>query len=241
MIGCTLVLKRKRKKYRKSNFCNFKKSKKFSLPVLLIIVAVLISILYPKNEKKIEYSTVKNITNEVIAQADDYSKYYFALVSDELFNYNEKTGIENQDKIFIGIWSFLNNEKNKNKYEYFNGKISVPSEKIEQEFYNLFNKKIDKNQSIKSDNFSFEYDKNNDSYIVPITNLSPKYSGQLLKTTKENNNIILYVGCLDNKNYSQNKDGNTVEPEPSFIIKITLKNKSDKYYIYSSEKVKAVT
>ena len=80
----------------------------------------------------------------------------------------------------------------------------------------------------------FKYNKSKDSFIIPITGITPIFSPRITGTKREGDRTILTVDCLSTTAHTVDKYGNDVPPEPSKTVRITLINSPDGSYHISA-------
>lgn len=226
MIGFTIVLnKRKRRRTKKEK--NRRKLFYF-LPVIFIsIFSVCISFFMEDDkEEKINY-TADDI--QVFKTVDDYSAYYNPIVMNGFFSYEKGEKVKNETLVKLGVWSILCTE-NREKYEAFDGTLSIKKEEVEERVKMLFSDNTDF-ENVSSGDIIF--DEKSECYIVPVMGFSPEYSAVLTSIKAEKGKTKLMVGCLKSEGFKQDSSGNTVFPEADKNIIITLDKDRNSYFIES--------
>ncbi|MGN1418359.1 MAG: hypothetical protein ACI4W6_03440, partial [Acutalibacteraceae bacterium] len=68
--------------------------------------------------------------------------------------------------------------------------------------------------------------------------ITPIYTPKVMEANEKGNSITLTVGYLAGEDWTQDSEGNMVEPEPAKYVKITL-HKTDKnsYYVASIQAI----
>ncbi len=232
MIGFTISLnKRRRRHYRKNE-----KSRRrflFFLPVILIAVFSLCASFFLK-EDDVKEKNYSASDIQVFKSVDDYSAYYNPIVINGFFEYEEGDEIENEMLVKLGVWSILCTEE-REKYEAFDGGLSIKKEEVEERVRMIFSEKI-KFENVSSGEILF--DEGSGYYTIPVLGFSPEYSAVLESVRAEKDKTKLTVGCLRSESFKQNSSGKTVLPEADKRIVITLvKNKSS----YSLERITAAS
>ncbi len=224
MTGFTIVLKR-RKPYHRN-----KKRKKYVyfLPVIIIaIFSVFAAGFFENNEEEKIILETDNI--QVFKEINDFSEYYNPVVMNKLFSYKKGDKIENEKLLSIAVWSILCTE-DKEKYELFDGKLSIPEEKVKSRINKLFSEDVEYENTSTDSIF---YDKKSNCYNVPTVGFFSEYSGILKSVTAEKDKTKLFIECLKSDSFKQDSSGKTVFPEAEKSLIIILKNNKGSHYIES--------
>ena len=132
------------------------------------------------------------------------------------------------------IWSAL--IKNKETDAYITdevGKMVVPVADIEQDAKRLFGAAIQlKYESFGTEDATFEYHDDDRSFHVPIFGVN-SYSVYVESANKKGDIITLKVGYVASYSdkWRQDKDGNTIPPEPSKYMEYDLRQDGKSYYV----------
>ena len=132
------------------------------------------------------------------------------------------------------IWSAL--IKNKETDAYItdeSGKMVVPIADIEQDAKRLFGPGIQlKYESFGTEDATFEYHDDDKSFHVPIFGVN-SYSVYVESAKQKGDKITLKVGYVASYSdkWRQDKDGNTIPPEPSKYMEYELKQAGKSYYV----------
>ncbi len=227
MTGFTIVLKKKRRKY------PYKKTKNrrkiiYLLPVILIaFFSVFVSFFLKEDEAESERNTSVDI--QTFKTVDDYSAYYNPVVINEFFSYECGDKVEDKTLVKLAVWSILCTEE-KEKYESFDGMMTIKKEEIEERVKLLFSEKISF-ENVSSDEII--YDEKAEMYTVPLMGFSPQYSALLHSVKAEKGKTKITVGCLERESFKQDSHGKTVFPAADKMIEITLSKNKKSFYIES--------
>lgn len=224
MIGFTIVLNKKRRRRHIKKEKNRRKILYF-LPVIFIAIFSLFISFFIKEDETEENYTQRDI--QVFKSVDNYSAYYNPVVINEFFAYKKGDEIENEMLVRLGVWSIICAEE-REKYEAFDGTLSIRKEEIEERVRMLF-----------SDNTEFEnvssgeiiFDKKSGCYTVPVIGFSPEYSAVLESVKAEKGRIKLTVECLKSESFKQDGSGKTVLPEADKKIIIILTKDENSYFV----------
>ena len=224
MIGFTITLK-KRKSHRR-----YRKGKRiryiYFLPVIIIAVfSVFVAGFFGEEEEEKAGQETDNI--QVFKEINDFSAYYNPIVMNEFFSYEKGEKIENEKLLSIAVWSILCTEK-KERYELFDGELSIPEDDVRERIKQLFLADIDY-ENISTEDIIF--DKKSGCYTVPTTGFFSEYSGVLKSVTAEKGKTKLTVDCLKSDSFKQDSSGKTVFPEAEKSIVIVLVKSDASYYI----------
>lgn len=226
MIGFTITLKKRKPYFKHKN----EKRKKYIyfLPIIIIAVfSVFVAGFFDKEEtEKIEH---KPDDIRVFKEINDFSAYYNPVVMNGFFSYEKGDEIENEKLLNIAVWSILSTE-NKEKYELFDGELSIPEEVVKDRIKLLFSDNVEY-ENTSTENIIF--DKKSKCYNVPTMGFFSEYSGVLKSVTAEKDKTKLTVECLKSESFKQDSFGKTVFPEAEKSIIIVLKKSKDSYYIAS--------
>lgn len=226
MIGFTIALKKrkpyigKRKKKRK-NFIYF-------FPVIIIAVfSVIVAGFFEKDQSQQNPIETENI--QVFREINDFSAYYNPVIMNGYFSYKKGEKIDNKKLLNIAVWSILSTEE-KEKYEVFDGELSIPEEEVRDRIRQLFSEEVEyKNTSTEN----IIFDEKSKCYNVPTIGFFSEFSGVLKSVTAEKGKTKLLVDCLRSEAFKQDSSGKTVFPEAEKSVVIELKKNKDSYYIVS--------
>ncbi len=226
MIGFTITLKKRRPHSRYKN----EKRKKYIyfLPIIIIAVfSVVVAGFFDEEEtEKIEHD-IDDI--QVFKEINDFSAYYNPVVINGFFSYEKGDEIEDEKLLNLAVWSILCTEK-KEKYELFDGELSIPEEDVKDRIKQLFSDDVEyKNTSTEN----IIFDEKSSCYSVPTMGFFSEYSGVLRSVTAEKDKTKLLVECLKSDSFKQDSSGKTVFPEAEKSVIIILKKSKSSYYIES--------
>ncbi len=226
MIGFTINLK-KRNTYIRSRK---KKRKKYIYLVPVIVIAVfsvIVAEFAKKNESQQIISETENI--QVFKEINDFSAYYNPVVMNGFFSYSKGDKIEKEKLLQIAVWSILSTEK-KEKYELFDGRLSIPEEEVKKRIKQLFSEDMEY-ENTSTENIFF--DERSKCYNVPTMGFFSEYSGILKSVTAEKDKTRLLVECFKSDAFKQDSSGKTVFPEAEKNVIIELRKSKESYYIVS--------
>lgn len=227
MIGFTVVLN-KRKRHSRKKEKNRRKIFYF-LPVILIAVFSVFVSFFLKEDGTADNINYAAEDIQVFKTVDDYSAYYNPIVMNGFFSYKKGEEIESEMLVSLAVWSILSTEETE-KYEVFDGKLSIKKDEVEERVRMLFSEKVSF-ENLSSGEIIF--DKNSGCYIIPTMGFSPEYSPVLESVKAEKEKVKLTVGCLKSESFKQDSSGKTVLPEAEKSIVITLAKDENSYYIES--------
>lgn len=196
------------------------------MPVIIIAVLSVFAGSFLKEDKTESKNFVAEDIN-VFKEIDDFSAYYNPVVMNGFFTYKKGDSIENEKLVELSIWSIICTDSTE-KYQAFDGELSIPEEDVKDRVELLFSDKCEfENMSTGK----IVYDKKEKCYKIPTIGYSPEYSAVLKSVTAEKEKTKLTVGCLKNEGFKQDSSGKTVIPEAEKNIIITLKKQNNSFYI----------
>lgn len=233
MIGFTIVLKKRRRKSLHKKTKNRQKNF-YLLPVILIVFfSVFVSFFLKEDETEKEKGTAVDI--QTFRTTDDYSAYYNPVVINEFFSYAQGDKVENKTLVKLAVWSILCTEE-KEKYESFDGMMSIKKEEVEDRVKLLFSEKI-RFENVSADEIL--YNEKSETYTVPLMGFSPEYTALLQSVRAEKGKTEITVGCLKRESFKQDSHGKTVFPAADKVIVITLLKNKKSFYIGSISEVQS--
>ncbi len=224
MIGFTITLK-KRKPY--SRYKNKKRKKYiYFLPVIIIAVfSVFVAGFFgEEEEEKIE---IRTDGIQIFKEINNFSAYCNPIVMNGFFSYEKGDEIESEKLLNIAVWSILSTEK-KEKYELFDGELSIPEKDVRDRIKQLFSEDVEY-ETTSTDYIIF--DEKSNCYNVPTMGFFSEYSGILKSVKAEKDRTKLSVECLKSNAFKQDSSGKTVFPEAEKSVIIILKKGENSHYI----------
>ena len=173
---------------------------------------------------------------KVNAANAEYTAFITPLIMNDPAYFDDVSVASQEELLTVAIWSILQDDPDPNAYEYTrDGRIMIPSKQVEESYHRLFGESaVFKAVTVSSGGIEFKYNKSKDSFIIPITGITPIFSPRITGTKREGDRTILTVDCLSTTAHTVDKYGNDVPPEPSKTVRITLINSPDGSYHISA-------
>lgn len=165
----------------------------------------------------------------------EYKAFVAPVVMNDPNTFDDVVNADQSQLMSIAMWSLLSGDIDPDTFEYSDSGMLVGKDLVEQEFIRLFGTDVTPtHQTVDGgDGIQFKYDGKKEGYIVPITGISAVYTPTIADINEKGSTIILTVGYLASADWTQDKNGDMVPPEPTKYMKIYLRSSGDGYYISS--------
>jgi hypothetical protein len=177
---------------------------------------------------------ISKITDDSEKRAE-YESFLVPVVMNDPDAFDDISKANMSQLLDITVWSLLNSDISPNDYDLYEGETAgllVPQEDIEAQFKELFGSDIAPDHTKASGSaYGFTYNSSLKSYIIPLTGVVPTYTPKVYKIDEKGSSVILTVGYLSGSEWTQDKQGNYIAPEPGKYMKITLRKSGDNYYL----------
>ncbi len=163
----------------------------------------------------------------------EYEAFLAPVIMYDPDTFDDITMANTDQLISIAIWSILGSDLEPDAYDYSDDGMIIPGEDVEAQFRKLFgNEAVFDHGTVDGGGIYFTYSEASESYIIPITGVTPIYTPKVIEATERQNSVILTVGYLASADWVQDSQGNMVAPEPAKYVKITLgKNPDGAFYL----------
>lgn len=169
------------------------------------------------------------------ARLEEYRDFISAVVMNDPDTFDDITGADQSQLISIAIWEILQNDPNPDDYSYIEGDMLLPKAEVEESFASLFGKELTvQHQTVDGGGIEFRFSESEQSYLIPITGVTPIYTPQIISAARKGDLITLIVGYLAGEDFQQDSAGNILPPEPAKYMKITLRTAGDGSYFVSA-------
>ena len=165
----------------------------------------------------------------------EYKSFISSVIMNDPATFDDVTVADQSQLIGIAIWEILRNNPDPDRYEYSEGDMLLPKAEVEESFIKLFGTDVSiSHTTVDGGGIEFKYSDKKGCYVIPITGVTPIYTPKIIEADEKLNSVVLTVGYLAGEDWTQDRDGNMVEPEPAKYMKITLRKNSDKTYYVSA-------
>lgn len=174
---------------------------------------------------------IQNLT-ENSKKRQEYQEFIIPVVMNDPAPFDDLSQANAMELMESAMWALLRSDVNPDEYAYEDGYMVIPQEDVKKQFVRLFGTDIEPVfATIISTSYEFTYDEATKTYRVPITSTEPLYTPVIYDVDHKGKTTVLTVGYLAANQWAQNTNGDMVAPEADKFMKITLREKSDAYYI----------
>lgn len=175
-------------------------------------------------------------------ELEEYKAFIAPVIMNDPATFDDVINADQKQLMSIAMWSLLSGDTDPDSFQYTDNGMLVGKALVEEEFIRLFGADVTPvHQTVDGgDGIQFEYDSKKEAYIVPITGISAVYSPVIEEVDEKGSTIILTVGYLASADWTMDKDGNMLPPEPTKHMRIYLRDNGDSYYISSIKDVDAL-
>lgn len=175
------------------------------------------------------------------AELEEYKAFIAPVIMNDPATFDDVINADQKQLMSIAMWSLLSGDIDPDSFQYSGNNMLVGKALVEAEFVRLFGTDVAPvHQTVDGgDGIQFEYDGKKEAYIVPITGISAIYSPVITDVSEKGSTIILTVGYLASADWTMDKNGDMVPPEPTKYMRIYLRANEDTYYISSIKDIDA--
>lgn len=213
---------------------NNKKNKQNLIVGIVVIVLALVGFV------NIIGSCVKTVSGlfDNSEKLEEYKSFIAPVIMNDPSSFDDVTNADVKQLISIAMWSLLSSDIDPDSFEYTDSGMLVEKTMVEQEYIRLFGTDATiTHQTVDGGGIEFEYNSKKGAYVVPITGVSAVYTPVITDVNERGSTIILTVGCLAGTDWTQDKNGDMIPPEPAKYVRIYLRENGDSYYISSIKDV----
>ncbi len=213
-----------------------RRKNKLALPVGIITVILAVIGLIAVINACVGFA--KDGKNQTARKAE-YEQLLKPVVMFDPDTFDDLTKANKSQLLYSSIWALLMDEEGMSKYPYATGEtfgIQIPQSDVETSFTKLYGSEIDVTQlhsSVDMSGYDITYDSALQSYIIPITGVESAYSPKVYSIDKQGSSVVLNVGYIGNKAWSDIENDEYTAPEPDKIMKITLRERNGSMYVSS--------
>lgn len=205
------------------------------LAVIIFTVIGIISVINFTGER-IEKSVNKAKQEQVAV----YEDFIAPVMMNDPDTFDDITKANINQLLSIAIWATIDASADPEKYEYTDGGMLLPQSEVETTFVSLFGNEVTVSHGTVDggEGVVFRYSQKKESYIIPITGITPIYLPDVTEISEKDNTVVLTVGYLASSDWVQDSEGNMVPPEPGKYMKITLgKNGDGTFFVRAIQNV----
>ena len=217
--------------------------KKLNYPLifLLLFCAVILSLIYTVSLTQENYSESQTSYSQTVTSAGNTTadvKVPFAGIKDIdtlldsiIMNApHEFTSPEKADKdelVKIAFWCLLMGE-NPDSFDFEKRKMLLKSQTLEQMYCSLFEETdFPAHKTITSQGVTFSYNKNEGTYSVPITGITPLYTIGKVSSKNKNGKVKIKAELIPSDKWTQNAKGEIITPKAQMQLTITVRKQND--------------
>lgn len=143
--------------------------------------------------------------------------------------------VSDEWKFETAIWAALDeNEKNGAYATTSDGREILPISDVTKYMNKYFGKTVNpKYKTFTSDNFTYEYNKKEKCYYIPLSAVTDYYMPDVTNISRKFNTVTLTVDYIPCKDWGQDTSGELTKPAPDKTMTIVLSGSRGNYSIQS--------